>query len=107
MYTRIVAFHVKPNATESVHRSLQTQIASSLREQPGFVDFLVLNADKDPTYFQSITFWQSKREAETYHKTVYPRLIGLVSEHLSGAPDVREYNVDLSTFHKIAAGRAA
>ncbi len=107
MYTRIVSFHVKPNTTDQVRGKVQTQIISSLREQPGFVDYVVLNADNDPSYFLSISFWQTKREAETYHKNVYPRLIGLVTEHLSGRPEVREYNVDVSTFHKIAAGKAA
>ncbi len=54
-----------------------------------------------------MTFWKTKDDAETFYKTpefmkIFDRIKTLVDNR-----QVRTFNVETSTFHKIAAGKAA
>jgi hypothetical protein len=55
----------------------------------------------------SISFWKTRQDAEAYHQNTYPRLIALLTPHITHPPTVRNYDVVTSTIHKIAAGKAA
>jgi heme-degrading monooxygenase HmoA len=55
----------------------------------------------------ALSFWNSKEDAERYHREQYPAIHEMVRHLLEAEPVIRGFNVDSSTTHKIAAGKAA
>jgi heme-degrading monooxygenase HmoA len=106
MYTRIVSFTIKPGNNDNVNKVLQNEIVPALRQQPGFVDFVGLADNSDPHQFLSITFWNSKADADRYNREQFQELLGLVKPYLSSS-EVREYNVEHSSVHRISPSKAA
>jgi quinol monooxygenase YgiN len=107
MQTRIVSFTVQPQHREKVQQILDGQIASELRKLAGFVDFCVLRDKDDQNRFLSLTFWNTRQDADRYHHDQYPKLRGLVDPYMTKPGEMHEFDVYLSTSHRIAAGKAA
>ena len=107
MYTRITTFTAQPQHRDKVHQTFSQQIAPALRKQAGFVDFCVLEDKDDNNRLLSVTFWNTRQDADRYHKEQYSKLRGLVEPYMTGPAELSEYNVSLSTSHGIAAGKAA
>jgi hypothetical protein len=55
----------------------------------------------------TLSFWNSKEDAEEYHREQYPAIHEMVRHLLDAEPVIRTFNVDSSTTHKIEAGKAA
>jgi quinol monooxygenase YgiN len=106
MYTRIVEVTLKPGKLDEARTMMNREIAPALRTQTGFVDGLSLVSDTDPNTLLSITMWHTKAEADRYNTANFPKLIGML-EPLLTRYTVKTFNVENSSFHKIAAGRAA
>ncbi len=106
MYTRIVRCTIKPNRKQDFDRTLNTEVLPELMKQSGLVDEVALYEESDPSQFVSITFWTNKEMANRYARDVYPRLISKL-ENLSYDIVVTGYEVNTSTMHRIAAGKAA
>ena len=51
----------------------------------------------------AISFWQSKEKAEAYGRTGYSEVLKALSKVVDGTPQLQNYEVSNSTFHKIAA----
>jgi len=54
-----------------------------------------------------LSFWNSKEDAERYHREQYPKISEMLSGLLDAPPAIRTFNVDSSTTHRITAGKAA
>ncbi len=106
MYTRIVEVTLKPGKLEEARTLMNREIAPALKTQTGFVDGMGLVSDTDPNTLLSITFWHTKSEADRYNTTNFPKLIGML-EPMIAKYTVHTYNVENSTVHKSAAGKAA
>lgn len=106
MYTRIVEITVKPDKLNEVRTILNRDIHPVMKKQTGYVDGIGLISDTDPNSVVSISLWHTKAEAERYHTAQFPKFMEtlnpLITKHT-----VRTYHVEHSTFHKIAAGKAA
>lgn len=107
MYSRVVSFTVLPDTCELTREIIHEDILPVLRRQKGMVDLLILQSGNEPNQFLAITFWETSDQAKDYHRDVYSQLIGLLKSHLDGDADVRYFNVDTSTFHRIEEGMAA
>jgi quinol monooxygenase YgiN len=55
----------------------------------------------------SISLWKSRADAERYHREHFDGIIETVRPLLQDEPSVEFYNVQASTAHRIAAGKAA
>ncbi len=106
MYTRIVRCTINPGSRQEFDRTLNTEVLPELVKQSGLVDTVMLYEETDPGQFVSITFWNNKDHASRYAREVYPRLIGKL-ERLSHDIVITGYEVNTSTMHRIAAGKAA
>jgi heme-degrading monooxygenase HmoA len=106
MYTRIVEMTIKPGKQDELRNTMQRDVLPVLKKQPGFVDTVALVSDTDQNTLLSITFWHTRNEAERYHKDVFPTLINTLTQAITHHT-VRTFNVEASTVHKIAAGKAA
>ena len=107
MFTRTVEIHTKPGKGKELSTVVNEKVLPLLRRQPGFVDEITLVSSSNPDQILAISFWQSENEAEQYNSTQYSTVRQIVDPFLDGSPNVRTFNVDTSTFHKIARGKAA
>ncbi len=97
---------INPGKKQDFERILNTEVLPVLVKQNGLVDTVMLYEETDPSQFVSITFWNNKEAASRYARDVYPQLIGKL-ETLSHSVIVTGYEVNTSTMHRIAAGKAA
>lgn len=107
MFTRTVEVTTKPGKARELATVINDRVLSILRKQDGFVDETVLVSDSEPDRVLAISFWNKKEDAERYQKEQYPAVQEMIRHLLDSEPVVRTFNVDSSTQHKIAAGKAA
>jgi len=107
MFTRIVECHVKPDKRDEFNQNLRNDVLPILQKQPGFVDLISLAPENDRERALSISFWNTKEDAERYHREHYSRIVDVLKPVLKKDPKVETFNVDTSTSQRIAASRAA
>lgn len=107
MFVRVVEITAKPGQTNVVAHITSNEVLTILREQPGFVDEIVLQSPDNPTSVLALSFWKSSKDADSYNRTAFPRVNQLISNLLEQPPTVRTFDVTASTAHNIAAGKAA
>jgi heme-degrading monooxygenase HmoA len=71
------------------------------------VDETVLVSDKEDNRVLSLSFWNTKKDAEEYHRVQYEKVHEMVRHLLEAEPMIRTFDVHTSTTHRIAAGKAA
>ncbi len=107
MFARLVDATAKPGKKDEIFTILTNELAPLLKKQQGFVDAVGLTGDPNPQEGATLTFWMTKNDAETFYKTSeYTNIMERIKPLLEGM-NIRTYNVETSTFHKIAAGEAA
>jgi heme-degrading monooxygenase HmoA len=78
-----------------------------LKKQRGFTDEIVLVSDTEPNRVLGISFWNSKEDAEQYHREQFPKIQDSVRHLLEGEPQVRTFNVHTYVGQKIVAEKAS
>jgi heme-degrading monooxygenase HmoA len=61
----------------------------------------------NPDRLLALSFWRTREDAEKYNREGYPKIQEIIRNVLEGEPEVHTFDVEQSTFHKIAAGKAA
>jgi heme-degrading monooxygenase HmoA len=107
MFTRVVEVTSKPGKARDLTRTVSEKVLSILKNQPGFQDEITLVSDEDPNRILAISFWKSKEHAEAYQREHFSKVTETISNLIEGKPHVRTFEVEQSTVHKIAAGKAA
>jgi heme-degrading monooxygenase HmoA len=107
MFTRTVEVTLKPGKARELANIINDKVLPILKKQKGFVDETVLVSDTEDNRVLSLSFWNSKEDAEKYQREQYPAIHEMVRHLLEAEPVVRTFNVDSSTTHRIAAGKAA
>jgi heme-degrading monooxygenase HmoA len=107
MYTRVVELTTKPGKAKELSSTIYNKALPILKKQAGFVDETVLVSDTEPSRILALSFWNSREDAERYHREAYPSIHGMVRSLLETEPLIRTFDVSASTTHKIAAGKAA
>jgi quinol monooxygenase YgiN len=107
MFTRIVECYVKPDRQQEFREKVQSLILPILQSQPGFVDLLALSSEDEPERMVVISLWRSRADHERYHQEHYEEIVQTLRPLLRDDPSVEFYKVDVSTAHRIAAGKAA
>jgi heme-degrading monooxygenase HmoA len=107
MFTRVVEVTTKPGKARELTTIINDKVLPILKKQVGFVDETVLVSDTEPDRGLAISFWNTKEDAERYHKDQYAAIHEMMRPLLDADPVVRTFNVDSSTTHKIAATKAA
>jgi heme-degrading monooxygenase HmoA len=107
MFTRIVELTTKPGKNRQLSDTINDKVLPILKKQKGFVDETVLVSDKEDNRVLSLSFWNSREDAEEYHRAEYQKVHDLVRHLLEAEPMIRTFDVHTSTTHRIAAGKAA
>jgi heme-degrading monooxygenase HmoA len=102
MFARNVSIKLKPNTFKQFTTTLDTDILTLLKKQPGFRDLLALGSD-DELHVTAISLWDTKEQAEAYNTSAYPQVIKSIEPFTDGPPKVRVNKVASSTLHKLAA----
>ena len=107
MFTRTVEVTTKPGKTKEFSDTINDKALPILKKQAGFVDETLLVSDAEPNRILALSFWNSKEDAERYQREQFPAIHEMVRHLLAAEPVIRTFNVDSSTTHRIAAGKAA
>ncbi len=105
MFVRVVEVKTKPGKAREVCGKLHTEILSTLKAQPGFVDEVVLVSDAEGIL--ALSFWKTREDAERYSHEDYARVSEVIQHLVHSKPKVHAYDVETSTCHKISKGIAA
>ena len=107
MFTRVVELRCRSGKSKELNTTIHEKVVPILKKQRGFVDEIVLVSDTESTRVLGISFWDTKADAERYHREEYPKINDSLRHLLDGDPTVRTFEVSSSTTHKIEAGKAA
>src|SRR5215471_14774800 len=107
MFTRVVELTCKSGKAKELTNTIDEKVLSILKQQRGFVDEMVLVSHADPNRLLGISFWNSREDAEQYHRDHFPKVQDLIRHLVETEPTLRTFDVHTSTTHRIAAGRAA
>ena len=72
----------------------ESQVLPVLRQQTGFQDELAL---LDNNRALMISFWDSRKNADAYNNTAYPKLVEKLSSMIQAPPTVETYEVATTT----------
>jgi hypothetical protein len=106
MFARHVSMRLKPNTLTEFNRTIENEVIPLLQKQKGFRDEVVLT-NPSGTETVGISFWDQKENAEAYNREIFPEVQKLLAKVIEGTPQVQNYEVSGSTFHKIAARATA
>lgn len=107
MFTRVVEVTTKQGKAKEVCKTIQEKVLPILKSQNGFVDEVTLVSTNNPNRVLALSFWKTREEAQQYHNQQYTNITNLIRNHLEGEPQIETFELENSTIHKIAAGRAA
>jgi len=107
MFTRVVELTSKSGKSKELATAIDEKAVPILKKQRGFVDEMVLVSDAEPDRILGISFWNTKEDAEKYHREQFPKIHDSVRHLLETDPLVRTFDVHTSTTHRIQAGKAA
>jgi len=100
MFARQVTLQLKPNMVNEFPVTFQKEILPLLRKQKGFLDELLL-VTPEKREAEAISLWETKEYAEAYNRELYPQIEKVVNRFIEGFPEVKKFEAEYSTFHKI------
>jgi heme-degrading monooxygenase HmoA len=74
MYTRVVELTTKPGKARELAEAINDKVLPILKKQTGFVDETVLLSDAESQRVLALSFWNSKEDAERYHRERYAKI---------------------------------
>jgi quinol monooxygenase YgiN len=107
MFTRVVKLTSKSGKSKELIKTVNEKVIPILKKQRGFVDEIVLVSDTEPDRILGISFWDSKRDAELYHREQFPTIQESVRHLLEDEPMIRTFDVHTYIGQKIEAHKAA
>jgi len=94
MFARIVEFVPKYEKKDEFIKTIKNEVLPILKKQVGFLDILPLFPEMKDEKAVYITLWAEKRDAERYHKEVFPRVEDIVRPFLTTPITWKHYTVE-------------
>jgi len=101
MFARHITLGLKPNVAKEFPVMFEKEILPLLKKQTGFVDELLL-VTPEKNEVVAISLWEKKEYAEIYNRELYPKIEKMLEMFIIGAPIIKNFEAEYSTFHKIA-----
>ena len=102
MFVRQVSAHFKPEKFDLLNQRFENEVVPLLKKQKGFRDELSF-FDKKTDEAIAMSFWDTKQDAESYDRKVYPEIHKKMAETLAEKPEIRMFEVNNSTWYDIHA----
>src|SRR5260370_19365593 len=93
MFTRVVELTSKSGKAKELSNTINEKVLPILKKQTGFVDETVLVSDTESTRILGLSFWNSKEDAERYHREEYPKIQEMLRNWLKTEPSSRTSTV--------------
>lgn len=106
MYTRIVEVNCKPGKARELCQMVQDKVVPIMRKLDGYRDGVLLISQSDSDRVLSISFWNSRQDAERYQREQFPKIIDSLRDLCVAEPQTQTYDVALSTSHQITTKAA-
>jgi quinol monooxygenase YgiN len=106
MYARIVDVNLKTEKLNEIRETLTNEVLPTIKKQPGFVD-VIEALDPASGHFVCQTFWKDRESLERYATNVFPTFEPRLQKYLTSEPQMYTLQVETSTVHQIAKGKAA
>ena len=81
---------------------IENEIIPLLKKQSGFRDEITLIAP-ERSEAVTITFWETKENAESYNRAGYPEILKIIKNVVEGTPKVKMFDLSNSTLPRLAA----
>jgi heme-degrading monooxygenase HmoA len=107
MFTRVVEVNTKNGKAKDVCKTIQEKILPILKSQNGFVDEVTLVSTSNPNRVLALSFWKTREDAQQYQSQQFQNVNNLIRSQLEADPKIETYDLESSTVHQIAAGKAA
>jgi heme-degrading monooxygenase HmoA len=107
MFTRVVKLTAKPGKTNELSSAVSGKVLSILKKQQGFQDEIILVSNTDSKQVLVLSFWNSREDAERYHREQFSLIAGMLRPLCEGDPVVSTFDVNTSTVHHINLRKAA
>jgi len=107
MFTRVVEVSTKNGKARDVCSVIRDKVLPILKNQNGFVDEITLVSTENPNRVMALSFWKTREDAQRYETQQFQNVTSLIRSHIEDDPRVETFDLDTSTTHKIAAGKAA
>ena len=105
MFTHHVAMNLKADSGPGLAGISEVEIIPLLRKQKGFrSEITSIATGRD--HAASDSYWETKEDAEAYHRTVYQESLKSQLNVVVGLPMVGTFELSNSTFHMILAKAA-
>ena len=104
MYARHVSLNLKSNQRSELTQTFEREILPLLQKQNGFTDEIAF-VSPDGKQVMAISLWENKESADAYSRETYPQVLKSLARVVEGTPEVRSYEVAISTFHKTVTSR--
>ncbi|PYV99911.1 MAG: hypothetical protein DMG89_06080 [Acidobacteria bacterium] len=107
MFTRAVELSSKSGKSNELANTINEKVVPILKKQRGFVDEVILVSDAERDRVLALSFWNTREDAEQYHREQYPKIQETLKPLLDVEPAIRTFEVHTSMGYKIVAGKAA
>jgi heme-degrading monooxygenase HmoA len=101
MFTRTIEVNLKPNTTTAFFKTFRTEVLPILKKTTGFFDIVVLNNENEPNKVFTISFWETKKNAEYYEKEWYPKVKATIEQYFTTPPVVKNYTLEETFTEKL------
>ncbi len=107
MYTRVVELTSKSGKARELCDTIDEKVVPILKKQTGFGDETVFPSTAETNRVLGLSFLNTKKDAERYHREQYPQIHETMKHLLETDPVIRTFDVQSSTPHRITARKAA
>jgi heme-degrading monooxygenase HmoA len=105
MFTRRLVMDLRPDSAPELARVTESEIVPLLRRQRGFRN-VVTSIDSERSRAVSYTCWETKEDAEAYHRTGHQESLKSLTNVVVGIPRVETFKLSDSTFREVNAKAA-
>src|SRR5712691_340072 len=86
MFTRVVELTSKSGKSKELAKTINEKAVPILKKQRGFVDEIVLVSDAERDQVLALSFWNTREDAEQYHRENYQKIHDTLRHHLETEP---------------------
>jgi heme-degrading monooxygenase HmoA len=99
-YARRLSLKVKPDQVENYLKTVRESVHPNQKNQPGIRRMYLLRSRGEGREFVSLSFWNSKAEADNYGETLFTHNVELLKPYLESEPILTEFDVE---YHDVNA----